>query len=157
MRTSTKTVTTSVKKVIDSYFGKKIKTLIPFCSIVNYQLKRVSLKPKKQPDENQEKERKQKVFKEGRIYSESIRVKEKETRRNQIIYTVKMYRTKSCQLINGPQMQKFLLQLHYWYNLFYKLLHLPTHKWSPDAKVYSINYTNNAAIINCKQKCNKYQ
>ena len=39
---------------------------------------------------------------EGRIYSESIRVKEKESRRNQVIYTVNIYRTKSSLLINGP-------------------------------------------------------
>ena len=39
----------------------------------------------------------------GRIYSESIRVKEKESRRNQVIYTVNIYRTKSSLFINGPQ------------------------------------------------------
>ena len=38
----------------------------------------------------------------GGIYSESIRVKEKESRRNQVIYTVNIYRTKSSLLINGP-------------------------------------------------------
>ena len=43
---------------------------------------------------------------QGRIYSESIRVREKESRRNQIRYTVNIYRTKSSLLINGPQMQK---------------------------------------------------
>ena len=48
---------------------------------------------------------------EGRIYSESIRVREKESRRNQVIYTVNIYRTKSSLLINGPQMQKFILDV----------------------------------------------
>ena len=48
---------------------------------------------------------------EGRIYSESIRVREKESRRNQVIYTVNIYRTKSRLLINGPQMQKFILEV----------------------------------------------
>ena len=38
----------------------------------------------------------------GRICSESIRVKEKESRRSQVIYTVNIYRTKSSLLINGP-------------------------------------------------------
>ena len=47
----------------------------------------------------------------GRIYSESIRVKEKESRRNQVIYTVNVYRTKSSLLINGPQTQKFILEV----------------------------------------------
>ena len=37
-----------------------------------------------------------------RTYSESIRVKEKKSRRNQVIYTVNIYRTKSSLLINGP-------------------------------------------------------
>ena len=48
---------------------------------------------------------------EGRIYSESIRVGEKESSRNQVIYTVNIYRTKSSLLINGPQMQKFILEV----------------------------------------------
>ena len=48
---------------------------------------------------------------EGRIYSESIRVKENESRRNQVIYTVNIYRPKSSLLINGPQTQKFLLEV----------------------------------------------
>ena len=48
---------------------------------------------------------------EGRIYSECIRVREKESRRNQVIYTVNIYRTKSSLLINGPQMQKFILEV----------------------------------------------
>ena len=48
---------------------------------------------------------------EGRLYSESIRVREKQSRRNQVIYTVNIYRTKSSLLINGPQMQKFMLEV----------------------------------------------
>ena len=48
---------------------------------------------------------------EGRLYSESIRVREKQSRRNQVIYTVNIYRTKSSLLINGPQMQKFILEV----------------------------------------------
>ena len=46
----------------------------------------------------------------GRMYSESIRVKEKKSRRNQVIYTVNIYRTKSTLLINGSQTQKFILE-----------------------------------------------
>ena len=48
---------------------------------------------------------------EGRIYSGSIRVREKESRKNQVIYTFNIYRTKSSLLINGPQMQKFILEV----------------------------------------------
>ena len=40
---------------------------------------------------------------ERRIYRESIRVKEKESVRKQVIYTVYIYRTKSSLLINGPE------------------------------------------------------
>ena len=40
---------------------------------------------------------------ERRIYRESIRVKEKESGRKQVVYTVNIYRTKSSLLINGPQ------------------------------------------------------
>ena len=40
---------------------------------------------------------------ERRIYRESIRVKEKESGRKQVIYTVNIYRTKSSLLINGPE------------------------------------------------------
>ena len=48
---------------------------------------------------------------EGRIYSGTIRVREKESRKNQVIYTFNIYRTKSSLLINGPQMQKFILEV----------------------------------------------
>ena len=46
---------------------------------------------------------------EERICSESIRVKEKDSRRNQVINTVNIYRTKSSLLINDPHTQKFIL------------------------------------------------
>ena len=49
---------------------------------------------------------------EERICSESIRVREKESRKNQVIYTVNIYQTKSRLLINGPQMQKFILEIY---------------------------------------------
>ena len=45
---------------------------------------------------------------EGKIYSESIRAREKEPRGNQVIYIVNMYQTKRSLLINGSQMQKFI-------------------------------------------------
>ena len=48
---------------------------------------------------------------ERRIYSESIRVRKKESSRNQVIYTVNIYRTKSSLLVNGPQMQKFISEV----------------------------------------------
>ena len=47
---------------------------------------------------------------EGTIYSESIWVNEKESRRNKAI-TVNVYRTKSSLLINGPRTQKFILEV----------------------------------------------
>ena len=47
----------------------------------------------------------------GKIYSESIRVREKESRRNQVIYTVSIYQTKTSFLINGPQIKKFILEV----------------------------------------------
>ena len=45
------------------------------------------------------------------IYSESNRVREKESKRNQVMYTVIIYRAKSNLLMNGSQMQKFILQV----------------------------------------------
>ena len=38
-----------------------------------------------------------------REYIVKVWVKEKESRRNQVIYTVNTYHTKSSLLINGPQ------------------------------------------------------
>ena len=48
---------------------------------------------------------------EGRIYSESIRVREKDSRRNQVICAVNIYHTKSSLFINGRQMRKFILEV----------------------------------------------
>ena len=45
------------------------------------------------------------------IYSESNRVREKESKRNQVMCTVIIYRAKSNLLMNGSQMQKFILQV----------------------------------------------
>ena len=49
--------------------------------------------------------------KTGKIVSEVIRVAQKESRRNEAIFTINVFRTKSSFLINGPQVQKFLLEL----------------------------------------------
>lgn len=46
-----------------------------------------------------------------RIYRENKRVKEKESRRSQVIYTVNIYRTKYSSLIISPQTQKFMLEV----------------------------------------------
>ena len=46
-----------------------------------------------------------------RIYRENKRVKEKEPRRSQVIYTVNIYRTKYSLLIISPQTQKFMLEV----------------------------------------------
>ena len=48
---------------------------------------------------------------EGRLYNKDIQVKEKESRRNQVLYTVNIYHTKSSLLINGPQKRKFILEV----------------------------------------------
>ena len=48
---------------------------------------------------------------EGRMYNEIVRVRENESRRNQVIYRVHIYCTKSNFLINGPQMQNFILEV----------------------------------------------
>ena len=73
----------------------------------------------------------------GRIYSESIRVKEKESRRNQVIYTVNIYRTKSSLLINGPKTQKFISE------------------FIPISYLWVLE--NKTAINICDQKLKKYQ
>ena len=49
--------------------------------------------------------------KTGKIVIEVIRVAQKESRRNDAIFTINIFRTKSSFLINGPQVQKFLLEL----------------------------------------------
>ena len=46
-----------------------------------------------------------------RIYRENKRVKEKESRRSQVIYTVNIYRTKCSSLIISPQTEKFMLEV----------------------------------------------
>ena len=48
---------------------------------------------------------------EGRIYSEGVRVKDMKPRRNQVIYTAYIYRTKSSLLINGSKTQKCILEV----------------------------------------------
>ena len=49
--------------------------------------------------------------KTGKIVSAVMRVAQKESRRNEAIFTINVFRTKSSFLINGPQVQKFLLEL----------------------------------------------
>ena len=48
---------------------------------------------------------------DGVKQNQSIRDGGKESRRSQVIHTVNIYRTKSSLLINGPQMQKFILEV----------------------------------------------
>ena len=48
---------------------------------------------------------------ERRIHSESIRVKVKDSRKNEVIYTLNISRTESSSLINRPQTQKFILEV----------------------------------------------
>ena len=48
---------------------------------------------------------------ERRIHSESIRVKVKDSRKNEVIYTFNISRTESSSLINRPQTQKFILEV----------------------------------------------
>ena len=49
---------------------------------------------------------------ERRIHSESIRVKVKDSRKNEVIYAVNnISRTESSSLINRPQTQKFVLEV----------------------------------------------
>ena len=50
-------------------------------------------------------------YQEGRIYSESIRVTEKESRRNHVLHTINIYQTKSSSFINGPQAQNFISEV----------------------------------------------
>ena len=49
--------------------------------------------------------------KTGKIVSAVMRVAQKESRRNEAIFTINVFRTKSSFLINGPQVEKFLLEL----------------------------------------------
>ena len=48
---------------------------------------------------------------ERRIHSESTRVKVKDSRKNEVIYTFNISRTESSSLINRPQTQKFILEV----------------------------------------------
>ena len=48
---------------------------------------------------------------ERRIHSESIRVKVKDSRKNEVIYTFNISRAESSSLINRPQTQKFILEV----------------------------------------------
>ena len=48
---------------------------------------------------------------ERRIHSESIRVKVKDSRKNEVIYAFNISRTESSSLINRPQTQKFILEV----------------------------------------------
>ena len=50
-------------------------------------------------------------IKKGEYIVKKLESEKKESRRNQVIYTVNIYRTKSSLLINGPQMQKFILEV----------------------------------------------
>ena len=45
------------------------------------------------------------------VYSEIIRVKDKNSRGQRVIFTINIYRTKSSFLINGPQVQKFIQEI----------------------------------------------
>ena len=50
----------------------------------------------------------------GQVYSEILRVKDKNSRGQWIIFTINIYRTKKSFLINGPQVQKFILEILPW-------------------------------------------
>ena len=50
----------------------------------------------------------------GQVYSEILRVKDKNSRGQWIIFTINIYRTKRSFLINGPQVQKFILEILPW-------------------------------------------
>ena len=49
--------------------------------------------------------------KTDKIVSEVLRVAQKESRRNEAIFTINIFRTKSSFLINGPHFQQFLPEL----------------------------------------------
>ena len=48
---------------------------------------------------------------ERRIRSESIRVKVKDSKKNEVIYTFNISRTENSSLINCPHTQKFILEV----------------------------------------------
>ena len=50
----------------------------------------------------------------GQVYSEILRVKEKNSCGQWVIFTINIYRTKSSFLINGPQVQKLIQEILPW-------------------------------------------
>ena len=52
----------------------------------------------------------------GQVYSEILRVKDKHSRGQQVIFTINIYRTKSSFLINGPQVQNLFRRYYHGYS-----------------------------------------
>ena len=50
----------------------------------------------------------------GQVYGEILRVKDKNSRGQRLIFTINIYRTKNSFLINGPQLQKFIQEILPW-------------------------------------------
>ena len=50
----------------------------------------------------------------GQVYSDILRVKDKNSRGQWVIFTINIYRTKSSFLTNGPQVQKFIQEILPW-------------------------------------------
>ena len=50
----------------------------------------------------------------GQVYSEILRVTDKNSHGHHPIFTIKIYRTKSNFLINGPQLHKFIQEILPW-------------------------------------------
>ena len=50
----------------------------------------------------------------GQVYSEILRVKDKNSREQRVIFTINIYRIKSSFLINGSQVQKFIQEILPW-------------------------------------------
>ena len=50
----------------------------------------------------------------GQVYGEILRVKDKNSCGQCVIFTINIYRTKSSYLINGPQVQKFIQEILPW-------------------------------------------
>lgn len=48
---------------------------------------------------------------EGQVFADTIKVKEKDSRRNKAIFTINIYRTTSSMMVNGPQVQKFIQEM----------------------------------------------
>ena len=47
----------------------------------------------------------------GQVYCEILRGKDKNSRRQQVMFTINIYRTKNSFLINGSQVQKFIQEI----------------------------------------------